>query len=121
MAADLSKIIDSLEDLKSDEIKKRHAAVSQLGNIARAFGPDRTRQMLLPFIKEYEEDDEEILLELAPQLVQIARVLPEKETSIPELISMFTILLNYEDNSVISEVTSSGFTLSRNDCQRIQH
>lgn len=108
MSADLNKIIDYLEDLKSDEIKKRHAAVNQLGAIAKLFGPDRTRQQILPFIREYEDDDEEILLELCSQLVQIARVLPEKDASIPELIGFYVIFLNYEDNSVISEVSLAG-------------
>lgn len=103
MSADLGKIIDALEDLKSDEIKRRLAAVAQLGNIARAFGPDKTRQLIVPFLKEYEEEDEEILLELSNQLVHVARLLPEKDASLPELISHYPIFLNYEDNSVASE------------------
>jgi serine/threonine-protein phosphatase 2A regulatory subunit A len=103
MSADLGKIIDALEDLKSDEIKRRLAAISQLGNIARAFGPDKTRQLIVPFLKEYEEEDEEILLELSNQLIQVARLLPEKDASLPELISHYPIFLNYEDNSVTSE------------------
>ena len=104
MTSDLTKIIDALEDLKSEEIKRRLAAVSQLGNIARTFGPDKTRQLILPFLKEFEDEDEEILLELSNQLLHIARILPEKDASLPELISYYPILLNYEDNSVISEV-----------------
>lgn len=105
MSSDVSKIIDALEDLKSEEIKKRLAAASQLGAIARTFGPDKTRQLLVPFLREYEDEDEEILLEVCGQLIQIARVLPEKDASIPELIGYYTIVLNYEDNAVTSEAS----------------
>lgn len=104
MSTDISKIIDYLEDLKSDEVKKRLASVSQLSNIARAFGPEKTKQLIVPFLKEYEDEDEDILLELCNQLSQLARLLPDKEASVFELISYFTIVLNYDDNSVINEV-----------------
>lgn len=104
MSADLGKIIDALEDLKSEEVKRRLAAVGHLGAIARTFGPDKTRQLIVPFLKEYEDEDEEILLELSNQMLAIARVLPEKDASLPELISYYPLFLNYEDNSVIHEV-----------------
>ena len=104
MITDLSKIIDALEDLKSDEIKKRLMAVSQLGTIARTFGPEKTRQLIVPFLKEYEEDEEDILIELCKQFVQIARILPDKESSLPELLSYFNVVLNFDDFSVINEV-----------------
>lgn len=104
MSTDLSKIIDALEDLKSDEIKKRLVAVSQLGNIARSFGPEKTRQLIIPFLREYEDDEEEVLLELSKQLIQIAKILPDKESSLPEIIGYFNIVLNSDDFSVLNEV-----------------
>ena len=117
MNLELPKIIESIEDLKSEELKQRLNAVSQIGNIARAFGPDRTRQLLIPFLKEYEDDEEEILLELCKQLPQVARVLTDKDTSLPELINQFTAVLNYEDFSVINEVRSLGHSQPGSDCQ----
>ena len=105
MTTDISKIVDFLEDLKSEEIKKRLASVSQLSTIAKTFGPEKTRQLLVPFLREYEDDEEEILLELCSQIYQLAKILPDRENSIPELISCFTVVLNYDDNSVINEVS----------------
>lgn len=65
---DLNKVIDYLEDLKSEDVKKRAAAVRHLHAIAEVFGPEKTKSTLLPFLKEYEDDDEEVLIELAKQL-----------------------------------------------------
>lgn len=105
MSSELSKVIEALEDLKSEELKQRLSAVSQLGSIARAFGPERTRQLLVPFLKEYEDDEEEVLLELCRQLPQIARVLSDKDATLPELVGQFTVVLNYEDFSVLNEAS----------------
>ena len=104
MTTELSKIIDFLEDLKSEEIKKRLTSVSQLSTIAKTFGPEKTRQLLIPFLREYEDDEEEILLELCNQIYQLAKLLPDKDNSISELIACFTVVLNYDDHSVINEV-----------------
>ena len=102
--SELLKVIEAIEDLKSEELKQRLNAVSQLESIAKAFGPDRTRQLLIPFLKEYEDDEEEILLELCRQLPLVSRLLIDKESSLPELISQFSVVLNYEDFSVLNEV-----------------
>ena len=104
MSIDLNKILDALEDLKSEEVRKRTLAVSQLGTIASIFGQERTKQMLVPFLKEFEEDEEDVLIELSKQFVPIAKVLSDKDSAIPELIIQFYIVLNYEDFSVINEV-----------------
>ena len=104
MSIDLNKILDALEDLKSEEVRKRTLAVSQLGTIASIFGQERTKQMLVPFLKEFEEDEEDVLIELSKQFVPIAKVLSDKDSAIPELIIQFSIVLNYEDFSVINEV-----------------
>lgn len=60
-----------------------------LYDLAKLFGPEKARQQLVPFIKEFEDEDEEILIELSRQLCLIAKILPDKETSIPELIYYF--------------------------------
>ena len=57
-----------IDELKSNEQKKRIAAVKNLGTIAIALGPERTRQELLPYILELMDDDEEVLLTLAETL-----------------------------------------------------
>ena len=108
MSAELNRLIDYLEDLKSEEVKRRLVAVRHLVDIARAFGPEKTKQTLLPFLKEYEDDEEEIMMELASQIYQISKVLGEKDAALPDLISYFFIVLNYEDYSVINEVNLLG-------------
>lgn len=42
MTTELNKIIDYLEDLKSDEVKRWVIAVWHLSEIAKVFGPDKT-------------------------------------------------------------------------------
>ena len=45
-----SKIIEWLEDLKSEDVKKRIIAVSHLREISKFFGPKKTRDLILPFL-----------------------------------------------------------------------
>lgn len=45
-----SQLVEWLENLKSEDVKKRTEAVSHLKQIALAFGPKKTREVLLPFL-----------------------------------------------------------------------
>jgi hypothetical protein len=45
-----SKIIEWLENLKSDDVKRRVNSVSKLKEISHAFGPKKTRDQILPFL-----------------------------------------------------------------------
>lgn len=54
-----------IDELKSVDQKKRINSVKNLGTVAIALGPERTRQELLPYILELMDDDEEVLLTLA--------------------------------------------------------
>ena len=101
---ELNRLIDYLEDLKSEEVKRRLVAVKHLADIAKAFGGDRTRKELIPFLKEYEDDEEEILVELAGQMYLISKIIGDKDSALADLIGYFHIVLNYEDYSVINEV-----------------
>lgn len=57
-----------IDELKSAEQKKRINSVKNLGTVAIALGPERTRQELLPYILELMDDEEEVLLALAETL-----------------------------------------------------
>ena len=92
----------SLQNLKSDEVKKRIEAVKHLTLIAEGFGVNRTLKHLLPFIKEYENEDEEVLLELARQLYHLGKYVSSKKDGVVQLVPYFYILLSYEDLSVIN-------------------
>ena len=39
-----------IEDLKSEDLRRRVNAVKNLGTIAQVLGPERTRTELVPFI-----------------------------------------------------------------------
>ena len=54
-----------IDELRSEDQKKRINAVNNLGTIAIALGPERSRNELLPYIIELLEDDEEVLLALS--------------------------------------------------------
>jgi len=57
-----------IDELKSEDQKKRIASVQNLSTIATALGPERTRLELLPYILELMDDDEEVLIALAETL-----------------------------------------------------
>lgn len=60
-----------IDELKSEEQKKRINAVMNLSTISVALGPERTRSELLPYILEMLDDDEEVLAALAKTLGSI--------------------------------------------------
>ena len=57
-----------IDELKSEEKRKRIEAVKSLGTIATALGHERTRTELLPYILELMDDQEEVLLVLSETL-----------------------------------------------------
>lgn len=97
------KLVEYLEDLKSDEQKRRISAVKHLNLIAEAFGPEKTLSTLLPFLREYENDDEEVLIELAKQLELLGHIFNHSVAQVVEIIPYYSIVLSYEDISVINE------------------
>jgi hypothetical protein len=103
-----SKIIEWLEDLKSEDVKRRVISVGKLHEISAAFGPKKTRELILPFLigetnLEFEDDDEEVLLELASQMEGLAHTL-YTVNSVTSIVKYFKILFVYEDYSVINKV-----------------
>jgi serine/threonine-protein phosphatase 2A regulatory subunit A len=57
-----------IDELKSDEKKKRINAIQSLHTVAIALGNERTRNELLPYILDLMDDEEEVLMELALKL-----------------------------------------------------
>lgn len=60
-----------LDELKSDDSKKRLNSVEHLLDIAKCLGPQRTKDELLPFLKELLDDEEETLIALAKSLYDL--------------------------------------------------
>lgn len=59
-----------IDELRHDEMPVRLNSIKQLGTIATALGPERTREELVPFLQELIDDDDEILVALAEQVGQ---------------------------------------------------
>ena len=57
-----------VDELRNEESTKRLYSVQQLSTIAKALGAARCREELIPFLTEFTDDDEGILIELANQL-----------------------------------------------------
>jgi serine/threonine-protein phosphatase 2A regulatory subunit A len=57
-----------IEELKSEDTKRRINSIRNLKSIAIALGADRTRKELIPYLSELMDDEEEVLLALAEEL-----------------------------------------------------
>ena len=97
------RLVKYLEELKSEEVKRRTSAVRHLHMIAEAFGPEKTLKTILPFLKEYENDEEEVLIELARQLELLGNILSRAAELTTEIVPYYYIVLSYEDMSVVNE------------------
>jgi serine/threonine-protein phosphatase 2A regulatory subunit A len=56
------------DELKNEDKALRLNSVKRLSTIALALGEERTRQELIPFVGESNDDDEEVLLAMAEEL-----------------------------------------------------
>ncbi|KAH3760513.1 phosphoprotein phosphatase A [Pelomyxa schiedti] len=67
-AADSSPIAILIDQLKSEDLQLRLNSIKQLSAIAKALGPERTRNELLPFLTECVDDEDDVLIALAEEL-----------------------------------------------------
>lgn len=96
VAADLLK-------LRCAEARYRIEALTHIQAICEAFGPQRLISELLPFLKEFEDDEEEVMLQLASALFTISQYISEKKNNLYDVIPYFSLVLDYEDFSVIDK------------------
>lgn len=57
-----------IDELKNDDIQLRLNSIRKLSTIARVLGEERTRNELIPFLSENNDDDDEVLLAMAEEL-----------------------------------------------------
>lgn len=57
-----------IDELRTDDVQIRLRSIEKLSVIAKALGPERTRDELLPFISEAVYDEDEVLEALAERL-----------------------------------------------------
>ena len=67
----LTQISQLIDDLRSPDLPTRLHAFHSLPLISAALGPLRTREELIPYLNEFIDDDDEILLVLASQLAHL--------------------------------------------------
>lgn len=91
-----------LHDLRCEDSRKRLNALKHVEMIAIKFDLQRTVSELLPFLREFEDDDEDILLTLCEVLVSLERFIVRKRGDVREVIPFFEIPLASEDFSVIN-------------------
>ena len=60
-----------LDELKSEDIDTRIAAMNRLPTISVALGPERTMKELIPFLESALEEEDEVLFAMAKQLVNL--------------------------------------------------
>lgn len=101
------EIIKHLENLKSEDFKTRKESVSNLHSIAQFMGVQKTRNLLLPFLKEFKDDEKEIMLLLAHQLKLLGDFICKDSIHLAEIIPYFYLCLNYEDLKVIDKAIES--------------
>eukprot|EP01147_Barroeca_monosierra_P000387 gene387-3734_t len=68
MADDLNPIQILIEELQDEDLQLRVNAVRRLSTIALALGEERTRNELLPFLKDNLQEEDEIRLAVAEEL-----------------------------------------------------
>ncbi|CAK85473.1 unnamed protein product (macronuclear) [Paramecium tetraurelia] len=94
-----------IDELKSDDIRKRIHSVKHLDLIASTIGPERTKSELIPFIQgmlkyhlELLDDDDEVLIELVESLSRNFIELVGGQAQV--LLPTFEALCRVEDASV---------------------
>lgn len=69
-----------IDDLKSEDVELRLKSISKLSTISRALGAERTRNELVPFLTERDDEDDECLLAIAAELATLIDAVGERNT-----------------------------------------
>lgn len=102
-----------IDELRNEDTSARLNAIKRLSTIALALGPERTREELLPFVKEAAYDEDDILIVLVEQLGKLVPYLGGKEfayTLLPTLESLSgteEALVRDKTTQVLSHICST--------------
>mmetsp|Transcript_30581 Transcript_30581/g.97616 ORF Transcript_30581/g.97616 Transcript_30581/m.97616 type:complete len:615 (-) Transcript_30581:576-2420(-) len=88
-----------VNNLRAEVLHHRVEAVSRVKEISRAFGPERTRREILPFLQETADDEDEYLLAMAQQLGAMTDSVGGPEF-LPALLGPLEILACAEERAV---------------------
>jgi len=70
---DLYHVASMIDDLRHDDVHHRVMASKGLPRIAKALGPSRTREELIPFLLDSSDDEDEVLLAMAEAIGKAER------------------------------------------------
>ena len=109
-----------LEDLKSDEVPKKANAMRNISMIGSALGFERCRNELVPYLNEFLDDEEEVLVALAEIIPQLFDLVGGKNYAYL-LLDVLERLCAIEDPSVCAAaVTSFKAILSKIDYSKLE-
>lgn len=117
-ALSIPAIATLIDDLRSEDQKKRINSFENLGIIARTLGPERTRNELLPFLLECSEDDDEVLVILAEALGDFIDLVGGTDQAL-SLLKPLEPLVCAEESIVRNKVNSTIIKLGNREHEEI--
>eukprot|EP01032_Pedospumella_encystans_P022496 gene22496-25491_t len=96
---DLYQIAILIDQLKHDDVQQRTTASKNISKIARALGPDRTRDELIPFLTECVDDEDEVIVVIAEELGKLCNNVGGS-AHVHKLLPPLELLICGEDNTV---------------------
>lgn len=103
---DLYQIALLIDQLKHDDVQLRINASKNLLRIAKALGPERTREELIPFLADSTDDEDEVLFAIAEKLGELTACVGGNDY-VYLLLSPLEQLVAVEEGSVRDVATKS--------------
>jgi serine/threonine-protein phosphatase 2A regulatory subunit A len=108
------------EDLKSDETSKKANAMKNIGTIGAALSTDRCRNELIPYLGEFLDDEEEVLVAMAEVVPTLFDLVGGKNYAYL-LLEVLEKLSAIEDTSVCTASVNSYLSITQKlDCSKIE-
>lgn len=102
----------TIEKLLGDDLPSRIEAATKLPMIAKALGPQRTREELLPFLSDSVDDEDEVLEAIASSLGKLIPFVGGKGHA-SALLQPLELLLAVEENVVRQKASTSAIAISQ--------
>lgn len=88
-----------IDELKSEDVQVRLTSIRSLRTIASALGPDRSRNDLIPFLKESTDDEDDILVAMAEEVGNLTEYVGGVEHA-NVLVETLELLCSAEESKV---------------------
>ena len=91
LSAVCHRVVPFRDELKNDDVAVRLNSIRRLSTIARALGEERTRNELIPFLNDCNDDEDEVLLAMAEELGEFVSYVGGKEHAHVLLVPLETL------------------------------